>query len=637
MPGPILWGPNNTSNNLQNQILEGNGELLQNNGAKNYISYNNFENGLTTGWSLGTVGTLTNGIPTGTPTFGSGASGNLTLSTSTVPTLADTRSLSLASSAATTQGDMLATQAYSVDYADRVKVLTFKFYYVPVFGNTNGNWSGTSSNSFGVAIWDVTNSVWLSSAGNFAMTQSSGGVGIATGTCQTNLTTASVRFVIYNANATAGSITMVYDRFYLGPQTAPIGAVVTDWQTYTSTNNWTNNTSTGQYKRVGDSAQIQTKISLTATPSGGSLSVALPPGLTIDTSKTPIDAQTAIGYYGLSGNSANYYGNVAVVDSTHVTAIQNTTDTGLNPQAIHGAAVGSGFGFVNGNVIDIFYQVPIVGWSSQVQMSSDTDTRVIAAQYNTNAGTSITAAVTDIPFTALTYDTSGSWNGSQFVTPVSGYYTIAGSWRSSTSISQNTNVYVNGVFGIRVNIDIANTQVHQLIPGQVKLNAGDLLSIRSDATVTLQASPDSHWIAISRISGPAVVASNAKVFAKYYLSANLSVTSNTAINFDTKVADSHNAVTVGSGTWRFTAPITGFYNFGGALASSETAMTFTYQLYKSGSLSEFLSSNLIQNGSHAYTGGIYLLAGQYMDIRPQSTAGMIIQGTPGTTINITMV
>ena len=72
---PLLFGPNNVATNLQAGTLQADGGLLKYNGNKNYLSFGNFENNNVTGWSLGTVGTLTNAIPTGTPTFGSGAAG----------------------------------------------------------------------------------------------------------------------------------------------------------------------------------------------------------------------------------------------------------------------------------------------------------------------------------------------------------------------------------------------------------------------------------------------------------------------------------------------------------------------------------------------------------------------------------
>jgi hypothetical protein len=234
---PVLWGPNNTAINLQNQEQLASGALLQYNGPQNLIGYSSFENGLTTGYSLGTTGALTNGIPTATPTFGSGTT-SLSISAASTTPINGVYSLAYVASAATTVGNMVATDPLPVQPGLQAKVLTFKFSYQAFSGAANGNFSGTSSNSFGVACWDSTNSVWLPVAGNFAMTQNSG-VGVATGTMQTNATTASLRFVIYNVTASAGAITMYFDDFYLGPQTAPIGPVVTDWVSYTPTfTNW---------------------------------------------------------------------------------------------------------------------------------------------------------------------------------------------------------------------------------------------------------------------------------------------------------------------------------------------------------------------------------------------------------------
>ena len=50
-----------------------------------------------------------------------------------------------------------------------------------------------------------------------------------TGTFQTASTTAEIRLVVYNTNATSGAITVYFDDFSVGPQTAPLGSVIIDW------------------------------------------------------------------------------------------------------------------------------------------------------------------------------------------------------------------------------------------------------------------------------------------------------------------------------------------------------------------------------------------------------------------------
>ena len=327
MAGPILWGPNNTSNNLQNAILQANGTQLVNNGAKNYISYNNFENGLTTGWSLGTVGTLTNGIPTGTPTFGSGAAGTLTISAATGSIIAGRYSLQYAdtNSGGTTVGNMLATQAYTIDNADQAKVLTFQFYYQITVGVSGANFSGTSSNSFGVAIWDATNSVWLTSTAQFGMTQNSG-VGYCTGTCQTGASTSSIQLVIYNANATTAATTMLFDQFFLGPQTAPLGAVIGDWTAYTPTltGYGTVSNASAYWRRVGDSAHIIGSFT-TGTVSTPLASITLPSGLSINSAKLSINNTTSnpgneVGSFNTDG-AASLFCKVVTAPSTSTSVV----------------------------------------------------------------------------------------------------------------------------------------------------------------------------------------------------------------------------------------------------------------------------------------------------------------------------
>jgi len=201
--------PNSTFRTIQTNFLEG----VQN--ARNYIPNSNIENGSTNGWALGLTGTLTNAIPTGSPTFGSGTA-NLTLSASSSSPQSGTYSLSLAASAATTAGNMLHTDAITIDAADQAKILGATFYFSVPSNPSNGNFSGTSSNSFGIAAYDVTNSVWLPVVGQFSMIQNSG-VGIDYATMQTDATTATIRFCVYAANASAGAITVNFDRIQLGP------------------------------------------------------------------------------------------------------------------------------------------------------------------------------------------------------------------------------------------------------------------------------------------------------------------------------------------------------------------------------------------------------------------------------------
>ena len=581
MGSPVLWGPNNYANNLQNAELTATGALLAYNGPKNYITYGNFENQLTTGWSLGTIGTLTNGLPTGSPTFGSGASGNLSIAIVTSGQLAGTASLSYVSSAATTAGNMLASQAYTIDVEDQAKVLGFKFSYSAISNASNANWSGTSSNSFGVAVYDVTNSVFLGVAGAFNIVQSSG-TGIATGTFQTGATTASIRFIVYNVNATSGAITLYFDSFQVGPQVTMQAPAMSDWQTYTMTITGTTSnptfgtqtTNVAKYRRVGDTMEITYDYNQTSAGSAGSGAYlfSLPPGFSIDTNKVNLPAtlptasilsyggsQIGEGWFAnTSSGNVNYSGKISFFPYNSTTIAGNAdTNTALQQYPM-GSSVAANFSNTV-FTIQIKAWVPIVGWSSNSVSSADTDTRVVAMQAYLSTNTANAGANTVTPFNTVLSDTHGGYSTSTnlYTIPVSGYYRV--------SVSGITNAS-SGTFYIRKNSssfqDLASVFSTQVSSGAqtILCNAGDTLGVFANASLTFQGSsaPYPTCLSIERLSGPAVVTATESVNARYTNTSGQSIPASTLTTVTgwTKDFDSHNFVST-SGV--ATIPVSGKY------------------------------------------------------------------------------
>lgn len=560
-------------------------------GAKNYLSvYNgntgngNFEFGNTTGWSLGTVGTLTNNLPTGTPTFGSGASGNLSISAVTSGAIAGTYSLSYASSSATTQGNMVASSAFTIDTEDQAKVLTVKFYYSPTVNPSNGNFSATSSNSFAWAAWDVTNSAWLSSAGNFCINQSSG-VGYCTGTFQTASTTASIRFVVYNANASSGAITMLFDDIFIGPQTAPIGPAVGDWISFTPTGSWnTNTTYTGYYRRVGDSADISIRASLSGAPNNTSLTINMPTGLTIDTTKMAGgSAQPIAGVGYVVAASNTYVGVLLGNNATSVLVRYAQTLTGANPVGVvtNNLNATTPATFASGDAVTFNFKVPIVGWSSNSVQSSDTDTRVVAARAQ-NATATITSSLSDVTWTTVTDDTAGSFSATSntipYIIPVTGYYDFSSQLQiTATPTANNTTdiaILKNGsvIAEYQYNYGSSSQTGGVSIPlsaQSVKCNAGDTIKVQVSSTAATPAvvsNTSFNFFQIKRVSGPAVITATESVNGRYHASTSSLTSSFTTTTFSIKDFDSHSAYASGT----LIIPVSGKYQLNAGLQVSAT-------------------------------------------------------------------
>lgn len=637
--------------------------------TKNYIQYADFENAATTGWTLGTVGTLTNGLPTGSPTFGSGASGNLSLAVESSGQLAGLDSLGYVSSAATTSGNMVASSSYAIDIADQAKVLTVKFYYQAVTPG-GGNFSGTSSNSYAWALWDVTNSVWLSSAGNFCMTQSSG-VGYCTGTAQTGSTTANIRLVIYNANATTGAATTYFDDFYLGPQTAPFGPSMTDSVSFTPTGTWsTNTTYTGQYRRVGEAMEIQYYLALSGAPTSATLALNMPSGFSIDTTKISTATSTNNSFEStvrFSSAGTAYAGYAIYNNSSSTIGLRYfLTVTGTNPQPVTAAVITQAAPgtFANADFVSVWVRVPIVGWSSNSSQSSDTDTRVVAMQESQAAPTAtVTNSDSLLKFTATPVsDTHGAFSTSSgnYTVPVSGYYRVTAGININATFTVGNptriSIFKNGsqlngsqnsfIAGGSISTVVVQTAI------TVLCSAGDTLApfvSSGGGTPTVASNSSTNFFDVERLSGPSVIAATESVGASYGNAASTAI-NNTAptVPWATKYWDSHSGMNTSTGV--YTCPVTGKYLVQGSIQTSSftsvAADAVELDLVQAGSVSRTISlgryeesvSSLATLASVNGSTQVFCLTGDTLKLNAYSDVATTLNGNANSNvISITRV
>lgn len=549
-------------------------------GAKNYITNPNFEGNTTSGWSLGNT-SLTNKLPTGSPTFGSGASGNLSISIISSGQLAGIYSMSESSSSATTAGDFLATDALTIDIEDQAKIMQFKFYYSVNSGVTNTNFSGTSSNSFGVAIYDVTNSAWIIPSGVFNLVQGYG-VGIASGTWQTPANMTQFRFVLYNANATSGAVTLYLDDFFVGPQIALNAPAMDDWRSYTPTITGFGTPSNINFisRRVGGNLEVQGRFtSGTSTATAASITLGYGGGnsnVTVDSTLVP--NYLLVGSASRTASSSTFFniGTIVTGGNNFLQFGLQSSTTGIIGAVQNGSAISG-----NGETFVFNATVPISGWSSNSVSSSDTDTRVISARATGDNVSHSYSSSTPLQFNIVTWDTHAaittgtSW---KYVAPVTGYYRVAFTLSNASGAGVAT-LYKNG----SSYMSMANFSTSNASGGtSVQLNTGDYLDIRPTGSVTTTLDTSECSIAIERISGPAIVQASETVAASYYVSpGSYAPGSGAFINFDTKNYDTHNETTTGTG-WKYTAPIQGIYgvSFTGTQGASTGSQIY---LYKNGS------------------------------------------------------
>jgi hypothetical protein len=547
-------------------------------GAKNYITYNSFENNATTGWSLNHT-TLASGIPNQASGSWTAASGSYAAATvSGAGVLAGTYSMQLTWVGTTSvAGDMLVSQAYTIDAEDQAKVLSFKFYYSTITGASLLNFSGTSSNTYQIYIYDVANSVWIQPAGVYSMVQGSG-AGIAQGTFQTpsNMTQFRIAVVCVNASA-SGSHTLNFDDFYVGPQALAFGPAMTDSSNTGAT--FTLNglgTVTGQsiwWKRDGDKLKAY-GVFETGTVAASTASITLP--FAYDSTKstsqssvqgvghaTLIATGVAVNVYSSSGQSiAIFY------DGSDTTKLYFAVTVGSNVfTKVNGSTA-----FNNTQWVYVEFEYPVAGWSSQTTLSADSDTRVVAFEADTQTPTgTISGAYNIVKFGTVAKDTHGGYNTSTglYTVPVSGYYAVSATLEISASfaapnyalvtVQRNAQVASPAVGAVKAQATLS-TIFSPTCNGVIFCNAGDTLgvySISGGSSPTYSNATSGSSFSINRLSGPAVVAASESVNCRYTNTAGTTLTksANNTVPFATKDYDTHGAWVTNT----FTAPMAGKY------------------------------------------------------------------------------
>lgn len=535
----------------------------------NYILSPDADSGIT-GWAtyLDAAGT--------SPVDGTGGSSTITLTRSTVSPLRGTASFLLTKGGSTSRQGNGFSYDFSIDASDKGKVLQASFEYQIASGTY-------ADNDLVVYIYDVTNARLIQPAPY--QIKNSGIIEKQALEFQTSIDSTSYRLIIHVSSTSAVDYTVKFDNFNVGPQAKLYGSAVTDFVAFTPTGSWiTNTTYSGMWKRVGDQMEANITVATSGAPTNTALTVNLPTGLTIDSSKINTSlVRTPYGQATAWDGGSNYLFQVTPSSNNTSVQILSNTSSGAFVTANNLTSTAP-FTWGAGCTITLTIKVPIVGWSSSQVMSSDADTRVVSGSFQTSTTFTPPTSSAVYPtagWSTLT-DTHGKFNSGTYTIPVSGLYKI-NSFVSRTGTNSNYFLFsysVNGggatFFGNAGQTNAMDR--YSSNTGVLSFNAGDTVKVGLYSNLGTDTVTYLRW-SIERLSGPAQIAASESVSAIYSDSSGQVYPASTtynAVTFNTKEKDSHNAFNGATGV--FTAPMSGQYSVTMSVsASNSLAAAGAYQ------------------------------------------------------------
>ncbi len=589
-----------------------------------------------------------------TPVDATGGAPTVTFTRSTSSPLTGSGSFLITKDAANRQGEG-ASYAITIDTASQAKVMQIDFDYL-VGSGTFVAGSSSADSDIEVYIYDVTNSALIQPSTYKLFSASSTVPSHFTANFQSASNSTSYRVIFHTATTSASAYTLKLDTVSVSPSRYVYGTPITDWLAFTPTGGWSANTTyTGWYRRVGDSAEFMYKVALAGAPTSASLTLNLPTGLTIDTAKLPATpGNTELGFSYGQAAAHTFTGNVFYNGTTSlvVTFIQDsgTTASIMNIGTVTQIAP---FTFANADFVYVKTGlIPIVGWSSTVQMSDSSPQSQVSVSSTTQTPTgTLNGSFNVTKFGTITKDTLGAYSASTglYTVVVPGTYKVSGQVEITATYTAGQNslvkIFKNGTGGTGISLGsyvaVNAVTTTQSIPftGLVECVAGDTIGVYAlsgGSSISYSGSVTGSTLAIERIAGATSIGATELVAVRYENTAGTSIANSgdVQVPFATKFYDTHSAFA----TPTFTAPVGGKYRISATVefASSVYAASNVAYLavYKNGAASTYgpifmvggTPTNIL---GVSVTTTLQLVAGDTIDIRASNnrTAGATLLNT----------
>lgn len=536
-------------------------------------------------------------------------------------------SLCFRKDAANRQGEGFSYSLKPIDPVDQGKVLKLDIEY-----KTSASYIDNNIQAY---IYDVANSEIIEVSGNEFISSTLGGRFVGSFVCPVG--SSDLRLIFHNTSSDILAWNFCISEVLVGPfkMTSSSSAITSDWVSFDPNCSWTNNVTTkANYARLGQTFIGQYSLSGTGTVGQAiPLTFDLPTGIQPDTSSLSTEGTGRFITVG-TGEIVN-----TGVRTTPVTVFYSTLTNKLNiryhsdanqSQGTPNPAVTivtstTGFNFSTGDYLTFDVKLPILGWETGVKPNEIITTRRNSVRANNNSGESLTPNVTAIPFSTITKNTFGDWNGTQFIPSETETYRFSGAIQFTAGLNGQVRAWVNNVLTKTAVLDEGSVVLFDVL---LDLNAGDVVEFRTDVPKTLTAgNPHLHYIDIEKkTDGYTVVQPSEEVELIVTTDAGQVIPfggSPTKVIFEDVQINNMDAYNPATG--EFIAPFTKMYTVSatlwfGAVTNGVAYIELGIGGVFSGVRSEVNVSSVDRN-STSICRQVYLLKGQTLDVRVYQTTG----------------
>lgn len=480
----------------------------------------------TSGWATYDEGSLDS-----VPTDGTGGTATTTWTRSTSSPLRKDASFLLTKASGDEHQGEGVSYDFTIDSADKAKVLSISFDYLVSSGTY-------ATGDLAVYIYDVTNSQVIQPTGY--QIESASVSMKHNATFQTNSNSTSYRLIIHVASTQASAYTMKFDNFIIGPQVITQGTPKDDFISVTPTfTGFGTVTNIEVYsRRDGDCLEMQGNFTTgTTTATEARISLAYRSGTV---------TSYAIPSIRLAGTMV-FSSSAAAIGTTLIEPSVTYLTIGTQDASAAGLTKQNGNTFSSSSKFSFWARVPIAGWSSNVQMSSSTDTRATVAIITGNPASASSGNPIIVP--TILKDTHGCYNSTdgRYTVAVPGTYKMFGAL-SSASSATTLSIYKDGsVYQLCGNLD---SNGEATFAGMVDCIAGSIIDIRPGGTVDAT----DMSLNIERTSGPSQIAASESVNMMATSSTTSLDTSTPTIVNGTVVFDSHGGYNSSNGVYTCKLP-----------------------------------------------------------------------------------